>query len=286
MINENLKSYNFAYIDNIPYFEVKGFKYFCFTLKNKDIFGVCLHKSLISKGDLKLLNNKCKGVAKIKSDNAALKNDLLLIEVLDYHDVIKKLELISETLVSLGYHERNNCIVCGNSCEHKNYKNLLLPIDSKCISTLNNDNASNKKNHEKYFKISLVYAIVGAFIGILPAVLMTFLIQTYSIITALLLFLSPFLSILMFYKKPIIRNKKYDLICAGTSLIFIIIYHIFAILYYLKVFEVNSFASYFNEVKIYLLETIIETIFSFIIGYFSIGFLIRKRAFERLKSIK
>lgn len=277
-----LKDYNVKYKDGIPYFDIDGYVFFYYFLNNKECFAICLNKPLINISDLKVINKKIKDFAKVDIDNIAYKNDLMYISLTNFENIENKLITIKDLLFSFSYNCRKNCIVCGNKTPLNKYKNALLPIEDHCINKLIEEEKTIKDNYEKNIKKSVWFSLLGGFIGILPAIIVTLILGSYSIISTILLFLSPFLSVLLYNKTSVHRSKKSDTLNALTSLGFIILYHIIMIVAFSILYTITSINIYFEAFNYLLLETLIETIFAYVIGLISGCYLSKKRLIIRL----
>ncbi len=282
-LKEVLDDYSVNYIEDIPYFKVNDFTYFYCTLKSKEYLGVCLNKSLVRKSDLKYINQQCRPFAKITCDSIALKNDLLYIELLNQDNLMDKLNRISKLLKSMNYVQRKNCVLCGNKVDIHKFHQFLFPIDEKCWTNLEMERKRYSTNQKDYFKKSFLYGLIGAFIGIIPSTIIAFILESYSIISTILLFLSPFLTVIFFYKTKIFRTKKNDLICSLISVVFVLIYHLILILICVHAHQITSIQMYFTILKNYVFESLIETVFVYWIGLISAQFLTKPKTFIRLK---
>ena len=68
---------------------------------------------------------------------------LIYVYLYDYDNIYEKLQIVVDELSSLTYKNRNNCVVCGNKAPLNRYKDVLIPIDDKCIDKLNNEEIEN-----------------------------------------------------------------------------------------------------------------------------------------------
>lgn len=289
---ENRKLYdllikeNAGIIDNILHICIDDYTFFYYKLNNKECFCVCLNKPLTHLSDIKIMNKKCKGFAKFKIDNISFKNDLLYIFInLDY-DVNECLKYISEMLSSLHYFNRSSCIVCGKKADLLNYKNALLLAHKPCIDKLIVEDNMIIDRYNKYYRKSFSLAILASFIAIIPSIILSFILGSYSIISSLLMFLPSFLSLIMFYKTPIDRTKKLDFTVFIISFSFVIIYHLMVILMFTLIYQIKSLDSYIKTFNYLIIESIVESIIFYFIGFISCGFIIKKplrRRFYRQK---
>ena len=168
---ETIQKLNLSYKDDVAYLNVNGFDFFYCVLKNnKEVLGVCLNKSLIHKNDLKVINKKFKSFAKVTSDNAALKSDVLYISFKDYDDIHEKLINITNFLRYINYHQRGSCIMCGCKANNVAYKNKLISIDDKCMDRLKEEE-QDFINSKKFVKKSIIYSLLGSIIGITPSLI-------------------------------------------------------------------------------------------------------------------
>ena len=269
------------YIDNIAYLDIEGYLFFYYVLNDKEVFAISLNKPLISKEDLKLFNIKLNKKAVCTVDNIAYKNDLLYVEIIDNNLIIQTLKKLKDILYSMTYKPRENCIVCGKKALFNNYKNALVPIDKQCIDKLNEEEQTIKNTYKDNINKSMLLSILGGFIGIIPAIIVTLILGSYSIISTILLFLVPFLTILFYNNTPIYRSKKSDVINALTSLGFIVIYHIIMIILFTILYTITSIDVYIEAFNYLLLETLLETIFAYVIGLLSGYYLSKKRVTVR-----
>ncbi len=282
-LKDILKDYPVSYLHDIPYFQIGEYTFFYYLLKEKEYFGVCLNKSLVRKSDLKFMNQQCRQYAKIICDQIALKNDLLFIELLEFDDIVAKLTDIAKLLKSMNYVNRKTCVLCGNKVAPLSFHQLLLPMDEICKGKLQKEFDDYHQNQQKHFKKAFFLGLLGAFLGIIPSLILAFILRSYSIISTLLLFLCPFLTIILFYKENIHRTLKNDLICGMLSFIFIIIYHLILIVICTHEHQITSIDMYFTILKNYVIESIIETLFVYCIGLISACLLCKPKLFIRLK---
>ena len=285
-LKDILKKYQVNYYEDIPYFVINDYIFFYYKLKNTECFAVCINRPLIHKSDLSLINKKYKNIIKLKVDNIAYKNDLIYIYLHEFDDIDVKLKIVSEELSSLNYLNRNNCIVCGNKASLNKYKNILVNIDTDCIEKLNKEELDNINKSKTYFKKSLSSSIIASIICILPSIILSFLLGNYSIITAVLMFLPPFFSIIFFNKSPMNRTKKSDLIVFIVSFSSIILCHILIIILFSFLYQIKSLLTYFSAFNILIIESLIETILFYFIGYISGSFIVKKRVTIKLEKKK
>ena len=82
-LKEKLLYSSFEYKDDVLYKVIEDFHFFYLKLSNKkEVIAICLNKALLHKNDLKVINKKFKGVARIYSDNLLLRNDVIYIDLL------------------------------------------------------------------------------------------------------------------------------------------------------------------------------------------------------------
>ena len=275
---EKIKGYEIKYIENVPYFDIDGYIFFYYCLNDKhERFALCLNKPLIRKSDISIINKKIKKFAKTCIDNIAYKNDLLFIELFDFSDIYTKLVKIKDVLYDLNYKNRNNCILCGKKAELNLYKNAIVPIEKECINKLINDENIKTNLKKKYFKKSLLLSLLGGFVGILPTILLNYFLGSYTIMSTILLFLSPFLSVLLFNLSDMPRSKSGDILNMITSLSFVILNQVFIFMMYWHLYEIKSIIHYLDVFNYLLLETFIEIVFAYVIGLFSGYFMVKKR---------
>ena len=284
---DKIKNYNVKYKDDKPYFDIDGFIFFYYVLNNKnELFAICLNKPLIRLSDVKVINKQIKDFAKVSIDNIAFKNDLLFIELFEYTDIYTKLSKIKEVLINLNYSNRKSCILCGKATTLNVYKDALVPIDIECVDKLYNEEKDNANTNKKYFKKSFLLSLLGGLIGILPTILLNYVLGSYTIMSTILLFLSPFLTVVLFNSTPINRYKLNDKINFITSLVFVILYHAFVVFMYSFLYEVKSINHYFDIFNYLLLETLIETIFAYVLGLLSGYYIVKKRKIIRFSKKK
>ena len=279
---KQLKNENLNYIDDVPYFDIDGYIFFYYSLNNSECFAICLNKPLISNNDLKLINQKVRNIAKLYVDNIAYKNDFLYITFYDFENIYDKLKEVKDVLYSLSYGCRKNCIVCGKKTSLNKYMNALVPIEKECIEKLLNERKTINDNYRNNIKKSVLLSLLGGLIGIIPAIIVTLILGSYSIMSTILLFICPFLTVLLYNKTPIHRSKKSDLLNTLTSIGFIILYHIIMIVSFVILYTITSIEIYFEAFNYLLLETLLETIFAYVVGLLSGFYLSKKRLIVRL----
>ena len=283
---EEIKQYHPFYKGDIHYFIVNGFHFFYCKLKyNKEVLSVCLNKGLIHQNDLKVLNKFYKNIIKFTSDNMAFKNDMLYLQISNEYDLLEVLNEVSEKLNELNYYPKKNCVFCGCEASYQKVDKVIIPIDEKCSNRLSDEKKELIVNYNENIKKSIKYAFLAGFIGILPALLVAFILGSYSIISTLLLFICPFLTTMMFYKTDIIRTTKNDVKCLYISLLFIVIYHLILIPICVIEHHITSFINYFEVLNVFFYESIIETIFVYIVGLFAGYFLIKRKPITRLNKL-
>ena len=283
---EEIKQYHPFYKGDIPYFIVNGFHFFYCKLKdNKEVLSVCLNKGLIHQNDLKVLNKFYKNIIKFTSDNMAFKNDMLYLQISNEYDLLEVLNEVSEKLNELNYYPKKNCVFCGCEASYQKVDKVIIPIDEKCSNRLFDEKKELIDNYNENIKKSIKYAFLAGFIGILPALLVAFILGSYSIISTLLLFICPFITTMMFYKTDIIRTTKNDVKCLYISLLFIVIYHLILIPICVIEHHITSFINYFEVLNVFFYESIIETIFVYIVGLFAGYFLIKRKPITRLNKL-
>ena len=162
-----------------------------------------------------------------------------------------------------------------------NYQNFLIPLDQKCQNKIINEDAEFKQNNKK-LKIAILLALLGGLIGILPSIIIAIILESYSIISTILLFLSPFLSVIFFYKSGIYRQTKNDILIALIALI----YQIVLVVICLNASHATSFIEYYNYYKNFIIENIIGLIFTYFVGYFAALFLSKKKILIRFKGLR
>lgn len=280
-----LKDYKILNESDIPYFKICDFIVFYHAYKNNEYFCINLNKSLISINDLTKLNKITHDYAKIKVTSSALKNDFLYIKLYEYSNILQKLTTICEYLKNLGYHSRHNCLLCGCETNMVNYQNFLIPLDQKCQNKIINEDAGFKQNNKK-LKIAILLALLGGLIGILPSIIIAIILESYSIISTILLFLSPFLSAIFFYKSGIYRQTKNDILIALIALFYQLIYQIVLVVICLNASHATSFIEYYNYYKNFIIENIIGLIFTYFVGYFAALFLSKKKILIRFKGLR
>ena len=184
----------------------------------------------------------------------------------------------------INYYERTNCVMCGCKATYNTVNNKLIPIEEKCISKYHNE-LNSLKQKDKNNKKAILFAILGGFVGILPSLIIALLVESYTIISSILVFISPFLSIILYYKNDVNRTNKSDLICICISLLYVLIYHFIIVLVCIKAHEITSISMYFEVLKYYVYESIFETIMMFVIGVFSSMFLTKKKTLIRFSKV-
>ena len=284
-LKEKLLYSSFEFKDDVLYKVIEDFHFFYLKLSNKkEVVAICLNKALLHKNDLKVINKKFKGIARIYSDNLLLRNDVLYIDLISYDNIISDLENIGKYLHYINYYERKNCVMCCCSASYNTVDNKLIPIEEKCIEKYHNDKKLLKEK-DKNIKKALLMALLGAFIGILPSLIIAMLVESYTIVSSILVFICPFLSMILYYKNDVNRTNKSDLLCVLISLLFVILYHVSLILICINAHNITSFKMYFEVLKYYVYESYIETIMMFIIGMFSAMFLIKKKTLIRFSKV-
>ena len=128
-------------------------------------------------------------------------------------------------------------------------------------------------------------ALLGSFVGILPSFIIAMLVESYTIVSSILVFICPFLSIILYYKNDVNRTNKSDLLCILISLFFVFLYHLSLVLICINAHNITSIKMYFEVLKYYVYESYIETIMMFIIGVFSAMFLIKKKTLIRFSKV-
>ena len=280
-----INNLNPIYVDGIASFNIKGFNFFYCVLKQKnEAFGVCLNKSLVHKNDLKVINKKFRHIAKIYSDNAALKSDVLYIVLKDYQNILENLEEIANFLHYINYRQRESCIMCGCKTTLRGYNKKVIPIDEKCIKRLQ-DEKNDFNNSNKLFKKAFLFSLIGSFVGIVPSLIIALLVRNYTLASTLLLFISPFCSLVLFNNVKIIRTTKNDIICGIISLLSILLYHLLLVMICCKEESITSIDSYFKTFDYLIIESMIETVFVYVVGFTSATFLIKKKAFIRFNKL-
>lgn len=285
-LKEILKSYSANYIGEIPYLKINGFIFSYCCLNGRECFSVCLNKPLLHLSDLSLINKNIKGIGKIQYDNIAYKHDLLYIFLDEYDDIEGNLNEISEMLISLNYSNRKHCILCGKISSLNLYKKIIAPVDENCLIKLYEDEKQTEIIFMQNYKKSLLNTIFASLIGIIPSIILSYVLGSYSVMATMLLFLSPFLAMIFFYKSKIDRSKKTDLTVFIISFSFIVLYHFILILMFSILYQIKSFNIFINNFNLLLIEALIETIVFFLIGYLSSSFLVKKRRIRRLEKQK
>ena len=285
-LKEKLKNYNVSYFEDIPYFVIDDYIFSYYKLKNKECFTLCINKPLIHKSDLNIINKKYKKEIKLIVDNIAFKNDLIYVYLYDYDNIYEKLQIVVDELSSLTYKNRNNCVVCGNKAPLNRYKDVLIPIDDKCIDKLNNEEIENINKNNLFIKKSINYATIASLITIILPVFISFLLGNYSIISTILMFLPPFIAHIFYNKTPMNRTRQSDLHVFIISLLSIFVCHILIMLLFIILYQVPSIVSYFKTFNILIVQSLIESILFYIIGFISGSFIVKKRAIIRLQKKK
>lgn len=283
---EKLKEYNVSYLNDIPYFKINDFNIFYHTFQNKEYLCLLLHRSLISLNDLKELNYFEKGIAKIKVSSVALKNDLLYIDFYEYNDLYHKLLEICDFLKEFNYHGRELCILCGQKASLVSYDSFLIPLDDKCYHKLKNEDQELLNNQKTKFKKALLLGLLGGLIGLMPALIVSYILASYSLISNILLFLIPFLSVIFFYRSGLNHLGKNDLYIHIISLFYYLIYHLLLVIICVNESNITSIKEYFNVYKTFFIESILFSIFTYLIGYFAAIFLSKNKVFVRFKKLR
>lgn len=284
-LKEKLLYSSFEFKDDVLYKVIEDFHFFYLKLSNKkEVVALCLNKALLHKNDLKVINKKFKGIARIYSDNLLLRNDVLYIDLISYDNIISDLEKIGKYLHYINYHERKNCVMCGCNASYNAVDNKLIPIEKKCIEKYHEDQ-KHFKEKDSNIKKALLMALLGSFVGILPSFIIAMLVESYTIVSSILVFICPFLSIILYYKNDVNRTNKSDLLCILISLFFVFLYHLSLVLICINAHNITSIKMYFEVLKYYVYESYIETIMMFIIGVFSAMFLIKKKTLIRFSKV-
>lgn len=282
------KQSQFLFEDNVYYINIKGYIFSYVTLKKKEALCIVLNKSIISKNDIILLSQCLKGNFFILLDQLALKKDTLYLVFKNNvsNDILSILNDFCTQLYELNYHTRTNCFICGSKTSLHNYKNILVPVEQNCLQKCLKEEKDIALNDKIVIKKSIILSFCFSLLGILPAIIIAYFTGGYSIISSILLFIPSFLAVFFFYKTKISRTKTNDLLCLFLSSFSFLIYHLIMIIMCVSFFNIKNVNDFLNQLQNYFIESILETIFVFILGYFSATFLVKKRRFNRLNHLK
>ena len=284
-LQESLIYQHFVYQDEVLYKIIEDFHFVYVKLKNnKEVLAICLNKALLHKNDLKVMNEKFKGVANFYSDNVLLRNDVIYIELINYDNIINNLESIGKYLHYINYHERKNCIMCGCKSTYNVVDNKLIPIEEKCVCKYHNElDVLRQKNTNR--KKAFLFSVLGSLVGILPSLIIALLVENYTIVSSILVFISPFLSVILYYKNDVNRTTNSDFVCLLTSSLFVLLYHFVLVFICINSQDITSISMYFDVLKFDIIESIIETIMMFVFGACSSFFLTKKKTLIRFSKV-